>query len=99
MLGEKFPENREEPLVAQQHFPARLNELDAIGREARTKSLVPQPFPGIKLEAPLYQLPIEINKTIAFPIPANVLDINRSRFHARLLTSIAQIENRLLILR
>ena len=36
MVGKQFPENRQQTFVAEQHFPGRLDELDATpSRDAR----------------------------------------------------------------
>src|SRR6516164_2516031 len=97
MARKEFPQNRQKPLVAQKHFPRRLDELNAIGRKVWSEFLMPQPFPGIEFEAAFDGLKVEVHEELPAVIPPDVLNVNAACLYPSLLARIAQIQNRLLV--
>src|ERR1022692_5259209 len=93
MVRKKLPENRQQTFIAQKHFPCRLDELNTVFREMNAELFMPQPFPWIQLEAAFDEFVVEVNETILFLVPADVLDENRLRYQAGLLAGVAQVQH------
>ena len=75
MAGKKFPEDGQQPLVTQQHFPGRLNELKAVVGEMHAEFFVPQPFPRIQFEGSLDAILVQIHKAF---FPRSLSDIENT---------------------
>jgi len=73
MVREKFPQDGQQALVAEQHFPRRFDEPDAIPGEVNTEFLVPEPFPRIQFKTAFDPPQVKVHKRILPGVPADVL--------------------------
>src|SRR5688500_1977031 len=88
----QLPENGQDALVRENHFPGRLDEQSAAARDMPAKRLVDDPFPRVEFEQREDRLVFLTDENVA--VPTDLVDRQANRTNPRFFRRLTQVRNR-----